>query len=63
LVALLGLILLSFFATLIASARMFPQTYDWRDRLISNLLSPRDNPDRCWLATGGVVLTELLGNG
>jgi hypothetical protein len=40
----LGLIFLSFFGTLGRSASMFPENYDWRYRVISNLLSPRDNP-------------------
>jgi hypothetical protein len=39
---LLGLIFFSFFGTLTASAWMFPRNYDWRYRVISNLLSPRD---------------------
>ena len=57
---LLGLIFLSFFGTLGATARMFPQNYDWRYRVISNLLSPRDNPPHHWLAATGVALAALL---
>jgi hypothetical protein len=57
---LLLLIFFSFFGTLIASAWMFPQNYDWRYRVISNLLSPRDNPGYYWLATSGVAVTALL---
>ena len=57
---LLGLIFLSFFGTLALTARMFPQNYDWRYRVISNLLSPRDNPAHHWLAACGVALTALL---
>src|SRR5207245_10961097 len=60
LAVLLGLIFISFFGTLAASARMFPQNYDWRYRVISNLLSPRDNPNHYWLAACGMVLTGLL---
>jgi hypothetical protein len=60
LVALLGLIFLSFFGTLAASAWMFPQNYDWRYRVISNLLSPRDNPSYHWLPVCGVALTGLF---
>ena len=45
LTGLLGLIFLSFFGTLALSASMFPENYDWRYRVISNLLSPRDNPN------------------
>jgi hypothetical protein len=39
LAVLLALIFFSFFGTLTASAWMFPQNYDWRYRVISNLLS------------------------
>jgi len=60
LAVLLALIFFSFFGTLIASAWMFPQNYDWRYRVISNLLSPRDNPNHYWLAASGVALTGLL---
>src|SRR6266436_9195411 len=58
--ALLALIFLAFFGTLVLSARMFPQNYDWRYRVISNLLSPRDNPSHFWMAAGGLALTGLL---
>src|SRR5262249_61138610 len=57
---LLALIFFSFFGTLTASAWMFPQNYDWRYRVISNLLSPRDNPSHYWLAASGLVLTGFL---
>jgi hypothetical protein len=57
---LLGLIFLSFFGTLGVSAAMFPDNYDWRYRVISNLLSPRDNPDHYWLSACGVSLAALL---
>jgi len=60
LTALLVLIFLAFFGTLALSARMFPQNYDWRYRVISNLLSPRDNPGRCWLPACGIILTAGL---
>lgn len=56
----LTLIFFSFFGTLTASAWMFPQNYDWRYRVISNLLSPRDNPHHYRLAASGVALTGLL---
>ncbi len=39
---------------------MFPKNYDWRYRVISNLLSPRDNPSHYWMAAGGLALTGLL---
>jgi hypothetical protein len=57
---LLALIFLSFFGTLALSAWMFPQNYDWRYRVISNLLSARDNPDHHWLPACGVALTGLF---
>jgi len=57
---LLALIFLSFFGTLTVSAWMFPQSYDWRYRVISSLLSPRDNPNHYWLAASGLALTGLL---
>jgi hypothetical protein len=60
LTALLVLIFLAFFGTLSLSARMFPQNYDWRYRVISNLLSPRDNPDHFWLPACGIILTAVL---
>src|SRR5207253_10938183 len=60
LAVLLALIFFSFFGTLTASAWMFPQNYDWRYRVISNLLSPRDNPSHYWMAASGVALAGLL---
>jgi hypothetical protein len=60
LAALLVLIFLTFFGTLALSAHMFPHSYDWRYRVISNLLSPRDNPDHYWLPGGGIILTAVL---
>jgi hypothetical membrane protein len=60
LIVLLGLIFLAFFGTLALSARMFPQNYDWRYRVISNLLSPRDNPSHYWLPACGIIFAALL---
>jgi hypothetical protein len=60
LVILLALIFFSFFGTLTASAWMFPHNYDWRYRVISNLLSPRDNPSHYWLAASGLALTGFF---
>jgi hypothetical protein len=57
---LLVLIFLSFFGTLTLTASMFPQNYDWRYRVISNLLSPRDNPDWYWIAAVGLGLSGVL---
>jgi len=39
---------------------MFPQNYDWRYRAISNLLSPRDNPDCYWIAAIGLGISGVL---
>src|SRR6516165_2000111 len=58
--ALLVLIAVSFFGSLAMAARMFPHNYDWRYRVISNLLSPRDNPNHYWLAASGLTLTGLF---
>ena len=58
--ALLALIFLAFFGTLVLSARMFPQNYDWRYRVISNLLSPRDNPEHFWLPACGIIVAAAL---
>src|SRR5215469_4233223 len=60
LAVLLALIFISFFGTLTLSAWMFPHDYDWPYRVISNLLSPRDNPNHFLLAASGLVLTGLL---
>ena len=60
LAVLLGLIFLSFFGTLGLSASMFPENYDWRYRVISNLLSPRDNPNYHWLPACGMSVAALL---
>lgn len=60
LAALLVLIFLAFFGTLALSARTFPQNYDWRYRVISNLLSPRDNPSHYWLPACGIVFAAVL---
>jgi len=57
---LLALIFLAFFGTLVLSASMFPQNYDWRYRVISNLLSPRDNPSDYWLPACGIILAAVL---
>lgn len=59
LVGLLVLILVSFFGSLAVSAWMFPQHYDWRYRVMSNLLSPRDNPEHYWLPSIGVAIAGL----
>ena len=58
--ALLALIFLGFFGTLGLSAQMFPKNYDWRYRVISNLLSPRDNPSHYWLPACGIIVAAVL---
>jgi hypothetical protein len=50
----------SFYCTVIAAAICFPQRYDWRVRVISNLTSPRDNPHFYWLPSLGIVVMALL---
>jgi hypothetical protein len=60
LVVLLCLIVISFFGVLAFSASMFPKGYDWRYRVISNLISPRDNPQHYRIAACGLILTGLL---
>jgi hypothetical protein len=60
LIVLLVLILVSFFGLLAFAATTFPHGYDWRYRVISSLLSPRDNPDHYWVAAWAVALTGLL---
>lgn len=60
LTVLLVLISFSFFGTLGLSVRIFPDEYDWRTRVISNLLSPRDNPSHYWLPAWGIALTMFL---
>src|SRR5260370_40315770 len=57
LVILLCLIVISFFGVLAFSASMFPKGYDWRYRVISNLISPRDNPQHYRIAACGLILT------
>jgi hypothetical protein len=57
---LLALIFLAFFGTLGLSALMFPKNYDWRYRVISNLLSPRDNPEHYWLPACGIIVAAVL---
>jgi hypothetical protein len=60
LTVLLILIFVAFFGTLGLSGRMFPQNYDWRYRVISNLLSPRDNPGHYWLPACGIIFAAVL---
>jgi hypothetical protein len=57
---LLALIFVAFFGTLGLSGSMFPRNYDWRYRVISNLLSPRDNPGHYWLPAWGIIVAAVL---
>jgi hypothetical protein len=50
----------SFYCTVIAAAICFPERYDWRVRVISNLTSSRDNPEFYWLPSLGIVVMALL---
>jgi hypothetical protein len=56
----LPLILLCFFGSLIVAAWCFPLPYDWRTRVISNLLSPRDNPHYYRVPSIGIAVAGLL---
>src|ERR1700744_4966814 len=56
----LPLILLTYFGSLIVAAWFFPVPYDWRTRVISNLLSPRDNPHFYRVPSIGIAIAGLL---
>lgn len=56
---LLFLMAVSYFGSLWGGALHFPHGYDWRRNVISNLLSPRDNPGWYWLPSLGVAVTGL----
>jgi len=49
----------TYFGSLWLGAMHFPHGYDWRRDVISNLLSPRDNPGWYWVASAGVALSGL----
>jgi hypothetical protein len=57
---LLPLSIASYFGTVVAAAFFFPVPYHWSVRAISNLASPRDNPDAFWLPCLGLVASSLL---
>jgi len=57
--ALLAVLFASYFGSLWAGALHFPHGYDWRRNVISNLLSPRDNPGWYWLPSAGVAIAGL----
>jgi len=48
-----------YFGTLWIAALHFPKQYDWQRNVISNLLSPRDNPAWYWLPSVGVALAGI----
>jgi len=56
---LLGALFGSYFGSLWVGALYFPHGYDWRRNVISNLLSPRDNPVWYWLPAMGVAVAGL----
>jgi len=56
---LLGLLFFSYFGSLWVGALYFPHGYDWRRNVISNLLSPRDNPGWYWAPSLGVAVAGL----
>jgi hypothetical protein len=57
---LIPLIAASYFGTLALAIVLFPESYDWRYRVISNLISPRHNPAFHWIPSCGIALAGLL---
>lgn len=57
---LVPLIFVFYFGTLALAAFVFPESYDWRSSVISNLLSPHRNPQFHWLASIGLSSAALL---
>ena len=49
----------AYFGGLWLGTLYFPHGYDWRRNVISNLLSPRDNPGWYWVPCAGVVIAGL----
>jgi hypothetical protein len=54
------LIFLSYFGTLAFAIFRFPEAYDWRQSVISHLISPRNNPQFHSVASFGMAITGLL---
>jgi hypothetical protein len=54
------LIFLSYFGTLAFAIFRFPEAYDWRDTVISHLISPRNNPEFHSVPSVGMAITGLL---
>jgi hypothetical protein len=57
--ALLAALAISYFGSLWVGALHYPNGYDWKTNVISNLLSPRDNPHGYWLPSAGVALAAI----
>ena len=58
--ALIPVMFVSYFGTLGLAVLLFPGPYDWRDKSISTLLYPRNNPEFHFLASIGIAVTGLL---
>jgi hypothetical protein len=56
---LIPLIAISYFGALALAILLFPETYDWRYRVISSLISPRYNPAFHWIPSVGIALAGL----
>ena len=54
------LIFLSYFGTLAFAIFRFPEAYDWRESVISHLISPRNNPKFHSVPSFGMAITGLL---
>ena len=54
------LIFLSYFGTLAFAIFRFPEAYDWRDSVISHLISHRNNPEFHSVPSFGMAITGLL---
>ena len=59
LLKLLPLSTVLFFGTLIVGANLYPRRYDWSQRVISHLISPRYNPDAYWIPALGMALAAM----
>jgi hypothetical protein len=53
-------IFICYFGTLLMAVFCFPESYDWRSSVISNLLSPEHNPKFHWLASIGLAFAGLF---
>jgi hypothetical protein len=56
---LIPVIAISYFGTLALAILLFPESYDWRYRVISSLISPRYNPAFHWIPSFGIALAGL----